>query len=39
MGLTGLGFAFLASLFLLLLARRRRRNEDEVPSGAVPLPA
>jgi hypothetical protein len=33
LGLTGLGFAFLASLILLLLARRRRRTEDEGPGG------
>jgi hypothetical protein len=33
LGLTGLGFAFLASLLLLLLARRRRRNEEDGPDG------
>lgn len=33
LGLTGLGFAFLASLLLLLIARRRRRREDEGDLG------
>jgi hypothetical protein len=35
LGLTGLGFAFVASLLLLLLARRTRRDDG----GASPLPA
>jgi len=39
LGLTGLGFAFLASLLLLLIARRRRRRDDEGDFDAVPMPA
>jgi hypothetical protein len=39
LGLTGLGFAFLASLLLLLLARRRRRREDDQPLDPAWTPA
>jgi hypothetical protein len=38
LGLSAVGFAFLASLLLLLLARRRRRREDG-PSDPSLLPA
>jgi len=39
LGLSSVGFAFLASLLLLLLARRRRRPDDNPPFDSSLLPA
>jgi len=39
LALTGLGFAFFASLLLLLIARRRRRREDDGPLDPAFAPA